>query len=99
MEKLKVSLSLGGSIRHTLRSSTLKINVGAESDVLKGSENVLTKNYRQFLTMTDHNYLKEALEVTEYLWTREVFTYGEYVYTFKPPDNIFVCYLSANKTR
>ena len=62
---------------------------GAELDVLKGSQKVLTENYHLFLAIVAYHYAEETLEVVEYLRTRvfKVFTNGEYVYAFKPPDN------------
>jgi len=68
----------------------VKIDVeGAELDVLKGSQRVLTENDSLFLAIAAYHYPEEALEVAEYLRTRgfKVFTNGEYVYAFKPPDN------------
>ncbi|MEM2511338.1 MAG: FkbM family methyltransferase [Candidatus Methanomethylicia archaeon] len=68
----------------------VKIDVeGAELDVLKGSQRVLTENDRLFLAIAAYHYPGEALEVAEYLQTKgfKVFTNGEYIYAFKPPDN------------
>ena len=63
----------------------IKIDVeGAELDVLKGSERILTDN-DLFLAIAAYHYPKEIIEIAKFLQARgmKVFSDGAYIYAFK----------------